>query len=32
VAWVFYVIAGLVAVAMPAVPWLYLRQLRALLA
>jgi len=32
VAWVFYVIAGLVTVAMPAVPWLYLRQLRALLA
>jgi hypothetical protein len=30
-AWVFYVLAGLVTVAMPAIPWLYLRQLRALL-
>jgi hypothetical protein len=32
VAWVFYVLAGLVTVAMPAIPWFYLRQLRALLA
>jgi hypothetical protein len=30
-AWVLYVLAGLVTVAMPAIPWLYLRQLRALL-
>jgi Protein of unknown function (DUF2561) len=30
-AWVFYVLAGLVTVAMPAIPWVYLRQLRALL-
>jgi Protein of unknown function (DUF2561) len=30
-AWVFYVLAGLVTVAMPAIPWLYLRQLHALL-
>jgi hypothetical protein len=30
-AWVFYVLAGLVTVAMPAIPWFYLRQLRALL-
>jgi Protein of unknown function (DUF2561) len=30
-AWVFYVLVGLVTVAMPAIPWLYLRQLRALL-
>jgi hypothetical protein len=30
-AWVFYVLAGLVTVAMPAIPWLYLRQLRGLL-
>jgi hypothetical protein len=30
-AWVFYVLAGLVTVAMSAIPWLYLRQLRALL-
>jgi hypothetical protein len=30
-AWVFYVLAGLVTVAMPAIPWLYLRQLRAML-
>jgi hypothetical protein len=29
-AWVFFVLAGLVAVAMPAIPLLYLRQLRAL--
>ncbi|MGV0791058.1 DUF2561 family protein [Mycolicibacterium sp. XJ1819] len=29
--WVFYVLAGLVAVAMPAVPWFYLNELRALL-
>jgi hypothetical protein len=32
VAWVFYVLAGLVTAAMPAIPWFYLRQLRALLA
>jgi hypothetical protein len=30
-AWVFYVLAGLVTVAMPAIPWFYLRELRALL-
>jgi hypothetical protein len=30
-AWVFYVLAGLVTVAMPGIPWFYLRQLRALL-
>ena len=30
-AWVFYVLAGLVTVGMPAIPWFYLRQLRALL-
>ena len=30
-AWVFYVLAGLVTVGMPAIPWVYLRQLRALL-
>ena len=30
-AWVLYVLAGLVAVGMPAIPWFYLRQLRALL-
>ena len=30
-AWVLYVLAGLVTVAMPAIPWLYLLQLRALL-
>jgi hypothetical protein len=30
-AWVFYVLSGLVTVAMPAVPWFYLRELRALL-
>ncbi len=24
-AWVFYVLAGLVTVAMPAIPWFYLR-------
>jgi hypothetical protein len=30
VAWVFYVLAGLVTVAMPAIPWFYLRELRAL--
>jgi Protein of unknown function (DUF2561) len=30
-AWAFYVLAGLVTVAMPVIPWLYLRQLRALL-
>ncbi len=28
--WVFYVLAGLVTLAMPAVPMLYLRELRAL--
>jgi len=31
-AWVFYVLAGIVTVGMPAIPWFYLRQLRALLA
>ncbi len=31
VAWVFYVLAGLVTVGMPAIPWFYLRELRALL-
>jgi hypothetical protein len=30
-AWVFYVLAGLVTVAMPGIPWFYLRQLRTLL-
>jgi hypothetical protein len=30
--WVLYVLAGLVTVAMPAIPWFYMRQLRALLA
>jgi uncharacterized membrane protein len=30
VAWVLYVLAGLVTVAMPAIPWFYLRELRAL--
>jgi len=30
-AWVFYVLSGLVVVAMPAVPWFYMRELRALL-
>jgi hypothetical protein len=30
-AWVIYVLAGLVTLAMPAVPWFYLRELRALL-
>jgi uncharacterized protein DUF2561 len=32
VAWAFYVLAGLVTLGMPAIPWFYLRQLRALLA
>lgn len=32
VAWVFYVLAGLVTLAMPAIPVFYLRQLRALVA
>ena len=31
-AWVFYVLAGLITLGMPAVPWFYLRELRALLA
>jgi hypothetical protein len=31
VAWAFYVIAGLVTLGMPAIPWFYLRQLRAVL-
>jgi hypothetical protein len=31
VAWVFYVLAGLATLGMPAIPWFYLRQLRALL-
>jgi hypothetical protein len=30
-AWVLYVLAGVVTVAMPAIPWFYLRQLRAML-
>ncbi len=30
-AWVFYVLAGLITLGMPAVPWFYLRELRALL-
>jgi hypothetical protein len=30
-AWVLYVLAGIVTVAMPAIPWFYLRQLRAML-
>lgn len=30
-AWVFYVLAGVITVGMPAIPWFYLRQLRALL-
>jgi hypothetical protein len=30
-AWVFYGLAGLVTLVMPAIPWFYLRQLRALL-
>ena len=30
-AWVLYVLAGIVTVGMPAIPWFYLRQLRALL-
>jgi hypothetical protein len=30
-AWVFYVLAGIVTVGMPAIPWLYLRQLRVML-
>jgi hypothetical protein len=30
-AWVFYVLAGLVTVGMPAIPWFYMRELRALL-
>jgi Protein of unknown function (DUF2561) len=30
-AWVLYVLTGIVTVGMPAIPWLYLRQLRALL-
>jgi hypothetical protein len=30
-AWVFYVLAGIVTVGMPAIPWVYLRQLRAML-
>jgi hypothetical protein len=31
VAWVFYVLAGLVTLGMPAIPWFYMRELRALL-
>ena len=31
VAWVFLVLAGLITVGMPAVPWFYLRELRTLL-
>jgi hypothetical protein len=30
-AWVLYVLAGIVTVAMPAIPWFYLRELRATL-
>ena len=30
-AWVLYVLAGIVTVAMPAAPWFYLRELRDLL-
>ncbi|MDT7796022.1 MAG: hypothetical protein QOD59_5463 [Mycobacterium sp.] len=30
-AWVFYVLAGIVTVGMPAIPLIYLRQLRAVL-
>src|SRR5882757_1933384 len=30
-AWVFYGLAGIVTVGMPAIPWVYLRQLRAML-
>jgi hypothetical protein len=30
VSWVFYVLAGIVTVGMPAIPWFYLRELRAL--
>ncbi|BBX02090.1 hypothetical protein BST36_14645 [Mycolicibacterium moriokaense] len=30
-AWVFFVLTGLVTVAMPAIPWFYLRELRTLL-
>jgi len=30
-AWVLYVLAGIVTVAMPAAPWFYLRELRGLL-
>ena len=29
--WAAYVVAGLVTLAMPAIPWIYLRQLRELL-
>jgi len=31
VAWAFYVLAGLATLGMPAIPWFYLRELRALL-
>jgi hypothetical protein len=31
VAWVLFVLSGLVTLAMPAIPWFYLRELRALL-
>jgi hypothetical protein len=30
-AWVFFALGGLVTVAMPAIPWFYLRELRTLL-
>jgi hypothetical protein len=30
-AWVFFGLAGLLTLAMPAVPWFYLRELRAVL-
>jgi len=29
--WVLYALAGLVTLAMPAIPWFYLRELRTLL-
>jgi hypothetical protein len=30
-AWAFFVLTGLVTLAMPAIPWFYLRELRVLL-
>jgi Protein of unknown function (DUF2561) len=32
VAWALYILAGIVTLGMPAIPWFYLRELRALLA